>query len=93
MMLVGVVLAFAGMASASPIATATTPDKATSVIVGPRRNGYTDLPSSVGWYNGGQPFNAIPGYVTASDSETGFDAIIYNQQEIYTAMLVSANYS
>lgn len=89
-MLVGILLAFLGAASAIPTGTATTPEGATRVSLGPRRNGYSDLPSHVSTYNWGQPWNAIPEYVMANDPETGEDAIIYTQEEIYTAMQVGA---
>lgn len=87
-MLVGILLAILGVASASPIATATTPDGATGVVIGPRRNGYRDLPSSVLEYNDDEYANAIPNFVTASDPERGENALIYNRDEIYNALRV-----
>lgn len=91
-MLLGILLACLGAASAIPAGTATTLEGATRASLGPRRNGYSDLPSQVSTYNWGQPYNAIPEYVMANDPDTGNDAIIYTQEEIYTAMQVRAIY-
>lgn len=85
----GILLAILGVASANPIATATTPDDATPVVLGPRRNGFSDLPSDVRMYNQRESANAVPEYVTASDPDLGQDAIIYNRAEIYNALRVS----
>lgn len=78
------------MASATPTGTPTTLEHATRASLNPRRNGYSDLPSLVASYNGAQPYNAIPEFVMANDPDTGNDAIIYTQEEIYTAMQVGA---
>ncbi|KAK7715617.1 hypothetical protein SLS63_011373 [Diaporthe eres] len=85
-LLLGILLAFLGVASATPTGTPTTLEHATRASLGPRRNGYSDLPSLVASYNGAQPYNAIPEFVMASDPDTGNDAIVYTQEEIYTAM-------
>ncbi|KAI7774361.1 hypothetical protein LA080_008835 [Diaporthe eres] len=85
-LLLGILLAFLGVASATPTGTPTTLEGATRASLGPRRNGYSDLPSLVVSYNWGQPYNAIPEFVMANDPDTGNDAIIYTQEEIYTAM-------
>lgn len=87
-MLVGVLLASLGAASAIPTATPTTREDATRVALGPRRNGYSDLPSAAYAYNAGHWDNRIPDYVLANDPATGGDAIIYTRDEIYTAMQV-----
>jgi hypothetical protein len=88
-MLVGILLAILGISSASPVATVTAPVTATGVVVGPRRNGFSDLPSSVAEYNTKESANAIPMFVTASDPSNGQNAITYNQEEIYNAVRVS----
>ncbi|KAG8158544.1 hypothetical protein KVR01_011666 [Diaporthe batatas] len=86
LMVWGILLALLGVVSATPAPTPATPDQATRVIIGPRRHGYSDLPSSVLVYNAREPANAIPQWVTASDPTTGEDAIIYNRNEIYNAL-------
>lgn len=88
----GILLAFLGMVSASPIETPrpTTPGDATCLGLGPRRNGFSDLPSHVSTYNWSQPWNAVTKFVIANDPDTGGDAIIYTQEEIYNAMQVYA---
>lgn len=91
-MLVGMLLAFLGVVSASPTGTPTTPEGATPASLGLRRNGFSDLPSDVIGYNGVQPENRIPDYVVANDPDEGNDAIIYTREEIYTAMQVGAIY-
>lgn len=75
-------------ASAGPISTPTSPQTATSVILGPRRNGYSDLPSDAWGYNYRQVANQIPDFVMASDPSTGGNAITYTRDEVYTAMQV-----
>ncbi|POS70848.1 hypothetical protein DHEL01_v210759 [Diaporthe helianthi] len=85
-MLASIPLAILALVSAEPIPTATLRDLASRVIVGPRRNGNSDMPSSVGAYNIREPENAIPQWVTASNPTTGQDAIIYSQEEIYNAL-------
>lgn len=87
-MFVGILLALLGVVSANPVSTPATPDLPTRVMIGPRRHGYSDLPSHVIVYNAQEPANAIPQWVTASDPSTGEDAIIYNQAEIYNALTV-----
>lgn len=92
LMLVGILLALLGAAAASPTGTPTTPEGATGVVLGPRRNGFNDLPSDSLSYNRAQEWNAIPDWAMASDPENGHDAIIYTREEIYTAMQVGAIY-
>lgn len=87
-MFLGILIAFLGAVSAISIGTPTTPENATRASVGPRRNGFSDLPSSVSSYNTEQYWNAIPEYVMANDPATGNDAIIYTREEIFTAMQV-----
>lgn len=88
----GILLAFLGAVSASPIGTPTTPEGATGVILGPRRNGYSDLPSDSSSYNRAQEYNAIPDFAMALDTRSGNDAIVYTREEIYTAMQVGTIY-
>lgn len=90
MVLLGVMLTFVSIVSASPAGTPTPSQKATPVSLAPRRNGYSDLPSDAFTYNLQQPSNRIPDYVMASDPFAGDNAIIYTRDEIYTAMQVSA---
>lgn len=91
-MLLGILLAFLGVVSASPAGTPTTPETASRASLGPRRNGFSDLPSDASSYNNREPYNAIPEYVMCNDPVEGDDAIIYTRDEIYTALQVSAPY-
>lgn len=86
----GILLALLGVVSTSPTGTQTILEDATRVGLGPRRNGYSDLPSDAASYNNAQPDNAIPSYVMASDPDGANDAIVYRQAEIYTALQVGA---
>lgn len=80
--------AFLATAAATPTGTPTPPQKATAVVLGPRRNGYSDLPSDALLYNYRNIENRIPDFVMASDPGTGANAITYTRNEIYTAMQV-----
>lgn len=87
-MLMGILLAFLGVVSASPTGSLTTTEGPTPASLGPRRNGYSDLPSHVSTYNAREEYNRVPDYVVANDPDEGDDAIIYTREEIYTAMQV-----
>lgn len=89
MFLLGVMLTMVSMASAIPQGTPTSLDKTTPASLGPRRNGYSDLPSSAAGYNALHWDNRIPDFVMVADEVLGVNAITYNQDEIYAAMQVS----
>lgn len=91
-MLMGILLALLGVVSGSPTGSLTIPEGPTPASLGPRRNGYSDLPSQVNTYNAREEYNRVPDYVVASDPEEGDDAIIYTAEEIYTAMQVGDIY-